>query len=114
LMVNVYDPSAAQELLEAMGATIREVFPSVELLSTPGGNHILFAFAEKRALAETVGRLKQGTGPAWVQELAQKAAEEMVEFEPRAGAVIFTDDKAPIEEMTRRMLVGERSKEVAK
>jgi hypothetical protein len=52
-----------------------------------------------------VARLKQGAGPAWVQELAQKAAGEMIEFEPRAGAVIFTDDRAPIEEMTRRMLV---------
>jgi spermidine synthase len=104
LMVNVYDVSATHELLDAMGATIREVFPSVEMLSTPGGNHILFAFAEKRALAETVMRLEQSAGPAWVQELAQKAAGEMVEFEPRAGAVILTDDKAPIEEMTRRML----------
>jgi hypothetical protein len=103
-MVNVYDVSATHELLDAMGATIREVFPSVEMLSTPGGNHILFAFAEKRALAETVMRLEQSAGPAWVQELAQKAAGEMVEFEPRAGAVILTDDKAPIEEMTRRML----------
>jgi hypothetical protein len=28
----------------------------------------------------------------------------MTEFEPRPGAVIFTDDKAPIEQMTRRML----------
>jgi hypothetical protein len=110
----VYDPSAAQELLEAMGATIREVFPSVELLSTPGGNHILFAFAEKRTLAETVGRLKRGSGPAWVQELAQKAAGEMVEFEPREGAVIFTDDRAPIEEMTRKMLVEKKSDEVIK
>jgi hypothetical protein len=29
----------------------------------------------------------------------------MVEFLPGAGAVIFTDDRAPIEEMTRRMLL---------
>ncbi len=27
LIVNVYDESAKQELLEAMGATMREVFP---------------------------------------------------------------------------------------
>jgi predicted membrane-bound spermidine synthase len=105
LIVNVYDKSSKEELLEAMGATIRKVFPSLERLSRVDGNHILFAFAEKHELAETVARLKQGAGPAWVQELAQKAAGEMIEFEPRAGAVIFTDDRAPIEEMTRRMLV---------
>lgn len=105
LMVNVYDISPKQELLQAMGATMREVFPSVERLSTAGGNHILFAFAEKRGLAETVGRLKQGGGPPWVQELAQSAAGKIVEFEPRPGTVVYTDDRAPIEEMTRRMLL---------
>lgn len=104
LILNVYDLSAGQELLQAMGATMREVFPSIAKLSRPDGNHILFAFAEKRGLEETVSRLKQGGGPAWVRELSQKAAGEIVEFEPRAGAVIFTDDRAPIEEMTRRML----------
>jgi len=104
LMVNVYDKSSKQELLEAMGATMRQVFPSLERLSRADGNHILFAFAEKHELAETVARLERGVEPAWVQELAQKAAGEIVEFEPHAGAVIFTDDRAPIEEMTRRML----------
>jgi predicted membrane-bound spermidine synthase len=104
LILNVYDRSAGQELLQAMGATMKEVFPSIEKLSRPDGNHILFAFAEKRELTETVSRLKEGGGPAWVREMAQKAAGEIVEFEPRAGAVIFTDDQAPIEEMTRRML----------
>jgi len=104
LIVNVYDLSPKRELLEAMGATMRKVFPSLEKLSRADGNHILFAFAEKRELAETVARLKQGAGPGWVQELAERAAEEIAEFEPRAGALIFTDDRAPIEEMTRRML----------
>jgi hypothetical protein len=48
--------------------------------------------------------LKQSSEAAWVQELAQEAAGDMIEFEPVVGAVIFTDDRAPIEEMTRRML----------
>ncbi|HKN75372.1 MAG TPA: fused MFS/spermidine synthase [Candidatus Acidoferrum sp.] len=109
LMVNVYDESAKHELLEAIGATIRQVFPSLEKLSRADGNHILFAFPEKRELAKTRLQLEQGAGPAWVQELEKKASTEMVEFEPRAGAAIFTDDRAPIEEMTWRML-AEKSK----
>lgn len=104
LMVNVYDESAKRELLEAMGATLRKIFPSVESLSTAGGNHILFAFPQKRDILETAVRLKEGAGPAWVRKLSMKAAGEIVEFEPKAGAVIFTDDLAPIEQMTRRML----------
>jgi predicted membrane-bound spermidine synthase len=108
LILNVYDLSAGKELLQAMGATMGEVFPSIEKVSRPDGNHILFAFAQKRELTETVSRLKQGGGPAWVRELGQKTAGEIVEFEPRAGAVIFTDDRAPIEEMTRQMLVDSK------
>ena len=104
LMVNVLDTSPEQGLLEAMGATLRQVFPSVERLSTAKGNHILFAFTEKRSLADTVARLKQGAGPNWVQALEEEAVNRTAEFEPRAGAAIFTDDRAPIEEMTRRML----------
>lgn len=84
---------------------MRQVFPSLEKLSRADGNHILFAFTMKHALANTGARLKESAGPQWVQDLAQKAVGEMVEFEPQAGAVIFTDDRAPIEEMTRRMLV---------
>ena len=108
LMVNVLDTSPRQDLMEAMGATLKQVFPSVERLSTAKGNHILFAFAQKHFVADTLARLKQSEGPAWVQALEQEAAERMTEFEPRAGAVIFTDDRAPIEEMTRRMLVESR------
>jgi spermidine synthase len=114
LMVNVYDESAKHELLEAMGATLRNIFPSVEKLSVAGGNHILFAFPQKRDILESAVRLKEGAGPAWVRDLSMKAAGEIVEYEPRAGAVVFTDDRAPVEEMTRRMLVEKRSKEEAK
>ena len=104
LIVNVFDRSAKHDLLDAMGATMCQVFPSLERLSRPDGNHIVFAFAEKRTLSETVLQLKNGAGPEWVRELSKKSAQEMAEFEPKPGAVIFTDDKAPIEQMTRRML----------
>ena len=48
--------------------------------------------------------VKQGGGPAWVRDLAPRAVTKMVEFPPGA-VVIFTDDRALIEEMTRRMLL---------
>jgi spermidine synthase len=116
LIVNVFDAGRGQELLESMGATLKAVFPSVEKLSVEGGSHILFAFAEKRDVVETAVRLKDGASkaPEWVRDLAQKAAREIVEFTPWEGAVVFTDDRAPIEEMTRRMLVEKRRNEAAK
>jgi hypothetical protein len=42
---------------------------------------------------------------AVARRVGAKSGREMVEFLPGAGAVIFTDDRAPIEEMTRRMLL---------
>lgn len=108
LIVNVYDTSKSQELLNAMGATMLRVFPVVCVHSTEGGNHIVFAFREKRTREEIASSLKAGGGPDWVKALATKAANQMVEFAPPKNATIFTDDKAPIEEMTRSMLVESR------
>jgi len=104
LMVNVLDKSEKRELLGAIGATLREAFPSVEELPTEKGNYILFAFAKHRDLAETVERLADNNRPDWERELAGKAAIQLQEFSAPQDAVIFRDDKAPVEELTRRML----------
>lgn len=106
LMVNVYDLRKERELLDAIGATLGRVFPTVEVLPGDAGNYILFAFAEKRPLSATVSALQSSGGPPWVRESAQKAAGAIAEFQPRPSATIFTDDQAPIEQMTRRMLLA--------
>jgi spermidine synthase len=104
LMVNVLDRSKKHELLAAIGATLQRVFPSIEELPTEKGNYILFAFTKHRDLAKTVERLADNTRPDWQRELAGKAVLQLKEFSAPEGATILTDDKAPIEEMTRRML----------
>lgn len=104
LMLNVLDQSESRELLSAMGATLHQVFPSVEELPTEKGNYILFAFARKRDLGETQLKLQAAAPPDWAQALALKAAGAMKEFVAPPRALIFRDDKAPVEEMTRRML----------
>jgi len=104
LMLNVLDKSDKRELLEAMGATLKQVFPTVEELPTEKGNYILFAFAKQRELAETADRLTENNRPDWERTLAGKAVLNLKEFAAPEGTAIFTDDKAPVEEMTRRML----------
>lgn len=104
LMVNVLDKGKSEDLLAAMGATLRQVFPSVEALSTEKGNYILFAFPQKKSLRDTAAKLQTAQGPQWATQLARNAAGHLTEFEPRSDATIFTDDKAPVEELTRRML----------
>jgi len=104
LLLNVLDKSEKRELLGAIGATLQQVFPAVEVLPTEKGNYILFAFATPRSVAATTRRLAESRGPAWANDLAVKAAGNFQEFAAPAGAIIFTDDHAPIEGMTRRML----------
>jgi spermidine synthase len=108
LIMNVYDISKSRELLLAAGATLKQVFPSVAVLSRPEGNHILFAFAQERSAASIRAQLEQveGTGP--LQDLARHAAATITDFVPPPGTSVFTDDRAPVEEMTRRMLLAFR------
>ena len=104
LILNVYDPGPNKDLLQAMGGTLGRVFPSIEMVSREDGNHILFAFKQPHALSETVARLNQYPGVPWVQELAKQAAAKVRDFPPAANATVFTDDLAPVEKMTHRML----------
>jgi len=55
--------------------------------------------------------LKQSGGPGCVQTLAPRAATEIVGFLPGGGSGDVTDDRTPIEEMTRRMLLESKKHE---
>jgi spermidine synthase len=100
LMMNVYDRSADAALRQRLGATLRRVFPSVLVGRTGAGNFMLFAFtrvpsAERLANGQASLRSKAG-----VRALALR------DVPVAEGAPVFTDDLAPIEEMTRRMLAA--------
>jgi hypothetical protein len=68
------------------------------------GNNIVFAFVHSRSLDTIRQRLVAVQGDQPWQQLARKAATQIIEPKPVPEAVVFTDDRAPIEEMTRRML----------
>jgi len=105
LMMNVYDTSKSHELLMATGATLKQVFSSVEVISRPDGNHIVLAFAREKTVAEVRERLRQLRGDQSFQDLAREAVAAIVDLAPPEGTAVFTDDHAPVEEMTRRMLL---------
>jgi predicted membrane-bound spermidine synthase len=104
LLMNVFDAGPGRELLLSIGATLRCVFPTVALLSRETGSHLLLAFAERRSIDGVRERLRSVEGSAVVRQLAQRAARALVEFEPPPGVPIFTDDHAPVEELTRSMM----------
>jgi spermidine synthase len=103
LMMNVLDPAEQHELLDAIGATLKQVFPTVVALPSEG-NTIVFAFAEPRSVSSVRQELSNYRGPEEVQTLARHAANSMVDLQVPAGAQILTDDRAPIEAMTWRAL----------
>lgn len=105
LMMNVYDTSKSHELLMATGATLKRVFSAVEVISRPDGNHIVLAFAREKTVTEVRERLGQLRGDQPFQDLAREASAVIVDLVPPEGSVVFTDDHAPVEEMTRRMLL---------
>jgi hypothetical protein len=107
-MMNVYDTSKSHELLMATGATLKRVFPSVEVISRTDGNHIVFAFTQVKSVGQIRERLEHLVGDQPLRELAREAAATIVDLVPPEGTPLFTDDHAPVEEMSRRMLITQK------
>ena len=99
LMMNVFDAGTEPKLLFALAATLRRVFPSVMVGQTSPGNSMLFAFTRVRSeewvrarvISARFGRLRD----LQIRNVAAPAA-----------TPVFTDNLAPVEQMTRRMLSG--------
>lgn len=107
LLMNVYDLSPEHELLNATGATLRHVFPTVGVLSRPDGNHILLGFSRARSVDSIRAQLLKFHGEDALEGLARQAALTVRELLPPDHSPVFTDDHAPVEEMTRRMLAAQ-------
>ena len=108
MMMNVFDPSASHQLLESVAATLKQVFPSVSSVAVGNGNHMVLAFRSERSIESIRSALRSATSDEQVGRLARKAASQIVELAPAEGTLIFTDDHAPVEEMTRHMLAEYR------
>jgi len=106
-MINVFDVGSQQEVLASVVATLKQVYPSVMVV--PAGyfsNKMVLAFARPQTLVSVRDRLAAVEGRNPWQVLARKSATEITEPAVRPGAIVLTDDRAPVEEMTRRMLAG--------
>src|SRR4029077_21112532 len=102
--MNVYDTSRSHELLLATASTLRLVFPSVFVISRSDGNHVVLAFPGQVSLSDIRQRLSRADGDAALRAIAAHVADDVRELIPPAGTTIFTDDRAPVEEINRRML----------
>jgi len=104
LMMNLFDVSRSHELLASTVATLKRVFPTVVVLSVDSGSRMLLAFLRETSEASIRGRFNKFEGNEAIQRLARRAESQIVEAQTPGGITVFTDDFAPVEEITRRML----------
>jgi spermidine synthase len=107
VMMNVFDPSPDARLLAAIAATLRAAFPAVMKVRVSNGNYMVLAFSRAVTVAGVRERLQNVQAANEFRELARGAASRIAGVEPSEGALVFTDDRAPVEEITRQVLARE-------
>ncbi len=102
LMVNVFDLSPGRPLLSSVAATLARAFPTVLVRSRNELNHMLLAFREERSLTEV--RAALGAAPVSVSDIALEMSEHLAVPAYAQDTMVLTDDRAPVEQLTSRML----------
>ena len=110
VVLNVFDGGADRSILLSTEATLQSVFPGVVCYEHGPGTFVVFAFASKRSPQDLRMLLSSPSVAPELAPAAAHAAATVREAVVPAGTMLFTDDRAPIEEMTRRMLDEVRAK----
>jgi len=109
LVLNVGRVPEDEKLLAGLVATIRTVFPSVYVIDVPGTyNSIIYATVDLTRwenLETNLVYLLQGDAPEPTLVRSIKVALENHRPLPEGGQV-FTDDQAPIEQITNQMVLN--------
>jgi hypothetical protein len=103
LVVNVGRTEDDYRLIEAMVATLQTVFPSVHVINLPGTfNAILVATVRPSTPDNLRANLPLLKHP-FLRDVASEALKNLRPTPP--GPIVFTDDKAPVEQMTNAIVL---------
>jgi hypothetical protein len=107
LVINVGRTPDDRRLVDAMVGTIGAVFPSVYVVDVPRTfNTILFASVQPTAsdnLARNLASLQVAGAPPFLIDVLERT---ILNLQPTPESdVVFTDDRAPIEQLTNSMVV---------
>ena len=105
LMMNAFDPSPEHVLLTPVVATLETVFRSVLVAPLASGNCIVVAFPDSRTIDAVQRRLRDPALLEPLRAVASEFADRLISFRPAADKAVFTDDRAAVEELTRRALI---------
>ncbi|HJW84533.1 MAG TPA: fused MFS/spermidine synthase [Anaerolineae bacterium] len=104
LVINVGHAGSDYRLVDAMTATLAQVFPSVHVADVPNTfNTAVYATAQPTSPDNLRANLDAMTHPL-VQNAARRALLSL--RKPSPGGTIFTDDRAPVEQITNSIMVN--------
>ena len=111
LAINVGRTAGNFSLVDALAATVGQVFPSVYVIDEPGpadtiGNSLLVATASPTSLSNLTDNLTAlaDVFPAEFNEFAAEASRHARVAAPPAGSPVLTDDHAPVEWLVHRII----------
>ncbi len=106
MMMNIY-ATGKEEIMAPALATISSVFPSVFKISI-SDNYVVLAMRSKANLEEIKNRIEKAQAEISLDlhPAAEYILDFIEEYEPNKKTPIFTDDWAPVELLTYRMLKG--------
>ena len=108
--VNVGRTHTDYSLVDAIAATMQQVFPSVYIVDEPDngsplGNSMVVATRRPTTLADFGANLPAFDHPL-LAEVAHRAAPQVRLAAPPPGTPIFTDDRAPVEQVVHKLVLG--------
>ncbi len=108
LVMNVLSPFQAEKrtlLVDTVGKTMSTIFPSLYKMEM-SMNHLLFATKEETTLYEIRNRIMAYKGAPEMEKIAFSAARGIFILNIKDDAIVLTDDKAPVAEITYQMMSG--------
>jgi spermidine synthase len=103
-VINVGRTGGDYRLVEAMLATLLEVFPSAHVIDVPGSyNAIVVATVQPTEADNLAANLPGVAGNEFLYTTGQRAVENLRSVQP--GRIVFTDDRAAIELMTNALVL---------
>ncbi|MBI4843474.1 MAG: fused MFS/spermidine synthase [Nitrospirae bacterium] len=108
IAINVLSPAMRENrtlLVDTVGKTLSSVFPSIYKIDITY-NHLLFATKEKTDLYSIKNMLMEYKGAKEIENITAEASKKILSLEIKEDALVLSDDKAPVDEITYRMMSG--------
>ncbi len=103
LVVNVGRTESDYRLVEAVIATLRQVFPSTHVITVPDSFNAIVVATVQPSSVDNLSRNLLTVDDPLLKAVGQQA---MVNWRPvAASGPVFTDDKAPVEQLTNLIMV---------